>query len=131
MTGLLQALDEIKGVHLEPRGQGKIDSVLAEYYVSTVPVLSCVKNVFFCFRLLDIPRCFSRPPTTPHSDMHWLWKVSCLKKLLTPPSCLASRRFFIRRQQKDITTARESNENSTPSSRTGALMLAVARGKVS
>lgn len=34
MTGLLQALDEIKGVHLEPRGQGKIDGVLAEYYVS-------------------------------------------------------------------------------------------------
>ncbi|CAN0460042.1 unnamed protein product, partial [Ectocarpus sp. 8 AP-2014] len=34
VTGLLQALQEIKGVYLEPRGQGKIDGVLAEYYVS-------------------------------------------------------------------------------------------------
>ncbi|CAN0502629.1 unnamed protein product, partial [Ectocarpus sp. 12 AP-2014] len=32
VTGLLQALQEIKGVYLEPRGQGKIDGVLAQYY---------------------------------------------------------------------------------------------------
>lgn len=41
MTGLLQALDEIKGVHLEPRGQGKIDAVLAEYYVSLELLSGC------------------------------------------------------------------------------------------
>ncbi|CAM9453258.1 unnamed protein product [Scytosiphon promiscuus] len=64
VTGLLQALEGIKGVHLEPRGQGKIDGVLAEYY-------------------------------------------------------------------GDITEARESKENTPPGSRTGAVMLAVARGKVS
>ncbi|CAM9541114.1 unnamed protein product [Ectocarpus sp. 6 AP-2014] len=68
VTGLLQALQEIKGVYLEPRGQGKIDGVLAEYY-------------------------------------------------------------------EDIAAAREnqsSKENQHHSStRTGAMMLAVARGKVS
>lgn len=32
--------------------------------------------------------------------------------------------------QEDITEARESKENSPPGSRTGAVMLAVARGKV-
>lgn len=42
VTGLLQALQEIKGVYLEPRGQGKIDGVLAEYYVS----FACL-SVFF------------------------------------------------------------------------------------
>lgn len=48
MTGLLQALDEIKGVHLEPRGQGKIDRVLAEYYVSVVSLSGCEHfNVLF------------------------------------------------------------------------------------
>lgn len=42
--GLLQALEDIKGVHVEPRGQGKIDGVLAEYYVSA-------QSVFLCCRL--------------------------------------------------------------------------------
>ncbi|CAM9384847.1 unnamed protein product [Ectocarpus fasciculatus] len=66
VTGLLQALQEIKGVYLEPRGQGKIDGVLAEYY-------------------------------------------------------------------EDITAARESSKENQyhSSSRTGAMLLAVARGKVS
>eukprot|EP00903_Cladosiphon_okamuranus_P014456 g13412.t1 len=66
VTGLLRALDAIKGVHLEPRGQGKIDIVLTAYY-------------------------------------------------------------------EDIANAKESKENmnSSPTSRTGALMFAVARGKVS
>eukprot|EP00752_Nemacystus_decipiens_P006081 g5489.t1 len=64
VTGLLQAIDAIKGVHLEPRGQGKIDRVLAGY-------------------------------------------------------------------NRDIAIARDSKENNPPNSRTGALMFAVARGKVS
>lgn len=56
--------------------------------------------------------------------------AECRPLEFTPAlSCLALRSCLIRRKQKDITTARESEENGSP--RTGALMLAVARGKVS
>ena len=37
-TGLLEDLEAVKAVHVEPRGQGKIDGVLAEYYVSMRPL---------------------------------------------------------------------------------------------
>lgn len=55
MTGLLQALDEIKGVHLEPRGQGKIDGVLSEYYVSVESLSICEHDiVLFRVHMVEI-----------------------------------------------------------------------------
>ena len=58
VTGLLEALDAIKGVHLEPRGQGKIDGVLAEYYVSIAVccfVVRLIKRFIFLREPVEKP----------------------------------------------------------------------------
>lgn len=36
---MLAELEAVKNVHVEPRGQGKIEGVLAEYYVSVRPLI--------------------------------------------------------------------------------------------
>lgn len=54
-TGLLQALEDIKAVLLEPRGQGKIEGVLSDYYVSS-PYLFSVLSSFNTMVLVCILR---------------------------------------------------------------------------
>lgn len=42
---MVAELEAVKTVHVEPRGQGKIEGVLAEYYVSAPVLLLCLHRL--------------------------------------------------------------------------------------
>lgn len=96
-TGLLQALVAIKAVHLEPRGQGKIDSVLAAYYVSPCPNLSWCSYLIVCLRRRNLlghfQHCTGQCKTHQHHQRIPNPCVFC-SSTSAPPNAMLTRRLL-------------------------------------